>query len=69
MHTGGANYRINDDIGQKVIDLPDSDMDSSDEDDEADEGDEASSSSSGDEIHLVNDDRFDQNGNLIPKER
>lgn len=42
------NYAINsDDLKQKVIDLPDSDMDSSDENEDDDEG--SSSSSEGEE--------------------
>lgn len=44
------NYRINDDLSQKVIDLPDSDMDSSDEEEEGEEGIEEGSSSSGEEL-------------------
>ena len=39
-----ANYRINDDLEQKAIDLPDSDMDSSDEEDDGGDEEEGSSS-------------------------
>jgi len=49
--------RINDDLNAKAIDLPDSDMDSSDEEEGSDDSidDEGGSSSSGEEGDLLGD--------------
>ena len=47
------NYRINDELSQKVIDLPDSDMDSSSEEEDVSEEGSLASSSSDEEIHAI----------------